>query len=672
MTSMNDNVSTIKGIGPKKTELLKKMGITKISDLIYYFPRTYQDKRKITGIKDLTVGETCQIKGRVIFVASDKFNRTKKQNLRLLVEDSTGKVEIVFFNAQFLVKQIKRGDELLIYGKVTSSNGKTQFLHPEIEKIDGDTSELGIVPVYPITKGISQNEIRKLIRRILGEHIEFEDYIPKKIIEKNKLCPIDFAINNIHKPETVEHLKIAKYRLIFEELFIMQLGLLMMKRGEVKGVLFNGDTKEYTDKLPFELTDDQKKVLLEIKKDTSSGKSMNRLLQGDVGSGKTAVAEAALYLTVISGYQGAFMAPTDLLARQHYAGLKTMFDQFGINVGLLSGSMKAKEKREVLNKLKNGDINIIVGTNAIIQEKVDFNKLGLVITDEQHRFGVNQRLKLYEKGDNPHVLIMTATPIPRTLAIILYGDLDISIIKSLPKGRKKIITEKYSDKKRNYVYNKVLGEIKSGKQCYVVAPLIEESENISAKSATNIYEELQSKFINENVSIELIHGDIKQDKRDEIMAKFKSGEIHILVSTVVIEVGINVPNATVMVIENSERFGLAQMHQLRGRVGRGSLQSYCYLICNSESDVAQARAKIMTESTDGFYISEQDLKLRGPGEMFGVRQHGIPDMRLADLIRHTDILQKVRDEIKSEYNEVNDNLKARVISIFGEKININI
>jgi ATP-dependent DNA helicase RecG len=480
------------------------------------------------------------------------------------------------------------------------------------------------------------------------EHLpELEEYLPEETIKRNRLCGIRHAIENIHNPADRQRLMEAKFRLIFEELLFLQTGLLAIKykmSGENKGIAFSPDVslEAFTSTLPYRLTAAQRRVLSEINADMESDRVMNRLVQGDVGSGKTAIAAAAMYKAVKSGFQAVMMAPTELLARQHYESLKELFLRHGIETGFLSGGISQKEKKEVQDQIESGFLDIIIGTHAVIQPGVRFHNLGLVITDEQHRFGVNQRALLSQKGRNPDVLVMSATPIPRTLAVILYGDLDISVIDEMPPGRKKIITRAVNSEGREAAYEFVRREAGKGRQVYVVAPLIEDSENLDVKSALGLYDELKERF--HEFPVAFLHGGMKQADKDRIMEEFAKGRIRILISTVVIEVGINVPNATVMLVEYAERFGLAQLHQLRGRVGRGEEQSYCILITEGNSAVAEERANIMKSTNDGFVIAEKDLEIRGPGEFFGMRQHGIPEFKLADLVRHVKILKDVRDE----------------------------
>ena len=634
-------VNELKGVGPKKTLALEKMGVRTKKDLMYLFPRDYQDRRYITPIVQLEIGKAALIRGTVRRVMKDGYRRGRKRTLRLIIEDTSSAIEVVFFNAGFLASNFKVGSEMYFYGKPALYQNKIQLTHPEFSSSEGLQ---GILPIYPLTKGISQNEMRKWQKEIVSLRTEIQDVLPQKVVEENNLCPLEFALRNIHFPAGVEELRQARYRFIFEELFILALGLAMMRKTEEKGIAFatSGATEEFIRRLDFSLTGAQRRVIEEIRRDMERDIPMNRLVQGDVGSGKTVVATAALYKAVKSGFQGAFMAPTDLLMRQHYDNLKASLEPLGVSVAFLSGSMTQEERNSTLKALASGKIDILVGTHAIIQPSVEFHRLGLVITDEQHRFGVNQRISLYEKGSHPDVIVMTATPIPRTLAVVVYGDMDISVIDELPPGRQKILTKAVGTGARDKVYRFVAEEVEKGRQAYVVAPLIEESETLDVRSATEIFEELEKKFRDYNIA--LLHGEMKQQEKDEIMGRFYRGEVQILVATVVIEVGIDVPNATVMIIEHAERFGLAQLHQLRGRVGRGEEQSYCVLISASAGEIAKQRAQIMVESSDGFYIAEKDLELRGPGEIFGSRQHGIPDMCLAALVKHIDIMEKLRGE----------------------------
>ncbi len=692
----SDETSLLTGVGPKKQQALSRMGIETMKDLLYLFPREYQDRSKCSRISDLTDGITALIRGRVMLTSVTGSPYRRKQTLRLLVADETAEtdefgqhrredmIEVIFFNAKFIAKNIKKGEVYDFYGPVRIFNGKKQMVHPEYSE-SGREDMAGIVPVYPLTAGVTQRDIRKW-QRILKEEIVdeglAEEVIPEKLLMENNICGIDHALTNIHFPENGQKLKEARYRLIYEELLVMQTGLMQARSRNLAAsnrckMDPKVDIREYTKIFPYELTGAQKRVIEDIDRDMMSERTMNRLVQGDVGSGKTAVAEAALYKAVKSGYQGAMMAPTEILARQHFRGLSEHFSNFGIRVGLLIGSMKASEKKEVLEDIASGETDIVVGTHAIIQPEVVFRNLALVITDEQHRFGVNQREVLRNKGSMPHVLVMTATPIPRTLAVVIYGDLDVSVIDELPPGRPEIQTIACDDRRRDRMYAFVREQIKAGRQAYVVAPLISESEELDVLSAEELYEDLKKRFAGFNV--ELIHGDVKPSEKDAVMERFYAGDIDVLVSTVVIEVGIDVPNATVMVIEDSERFGLAQLHQLRGRIGRGTEKSYCILLNRGNSKIAEERTQIMVDSRDGFYIAEEDLKLRGPGELFGLRQHGIPDLHMADLIKHISVLDKVREDARGLLEEDpgleredNEKLGERIREMFGSDASLRI
>ncbi|MDO4393713.1 MAG: ATP-dependent DNA helicase RecG [Bacillota bacterium] len=673
----SDSVTSLKGVGPKKAEALARLKIFTLEDLMMLFPRSYEDRSVVVNIADLAIDQKCLIKGRVTRKYANRYGR--KQRLVLKVADATGGIEVVFFNAVYVSQSIREGDEYLFYGKVTENRGRLQMIHPETEKDDG---RRGLVPVYPLTKGITQNEMRKLQTMISGLYSQIEEMLPEDMLETNRLCPMKYALENIHFPTCKQMLQEARYRFIYDELLVLQTGLFAVRcnmKNKEKGIGLNRNIRvdEYVESLGYQLTGAQQRCIDEIISDMESSQVMNRLVQGDVGSGKTVVAEVAMYKTAMCGYQAVMMAPTEILAKQHYEGFVESFGKHSIKVGLLTGSMGAAERRRTIEGVTDGEIQILVGTHAVIQEDVVFENLGLVVTDEQHRFGVNQRIALKEKGNNPNVLVMTATPIPRTLAVILYGDLDVSVIDELPPGRQQIDTKCMDERERIAVYDFAEEQIRNGGQVYVVAPLIEESEVVDARSAEEIYEELRERFDNYNVT--LLHGGMKQVEKDRIMNEFADGDIDVLVATVVIEVGINVPNANVMIIENAERFGLAQLHQLRGRVGRGSRKSYCRLIMCGNSEIARRRGHIMEESTDGFFIAEEDLKLRGPGEIFGTRQHGLPDLNISDLARHIRILNHAKEcaaDILKEDPEIEtlkySVLRRRITKFFGEDCMLNL
>lgn len=677
---LRESVTSLKGVGPKKAEALKKLGISTMEDLVFFLPRSYEDRRNRVDISDAAEDQNSVVTGEVKLVVNDRYRGGRKQMLRLLVEDGTGSMEVVFFNAKYLQHSFRTGRKYTFFGKVTRNFGKMQMIHPEFSDADG--MEDGILPVYPLTKGISQREMRTWQKSLKKIYAMAEDILSSEAVERNRLCSLSYALENVHFPQEKQKLLEAKYRLIFDELLILQTGLFMARQNVTdgrNGIAFSpeADTGRYIESLPYPLTGAQQRCVEEIERDLESSTAMNRLVQGDVGCGKTAVAEIAMYKAVKSGYQAVLMAPTEILAAQHFDGISRAFEAHGIRTAFLTGSLKAAQKREVLEQIATGEAQVIIGTHAVIQPDVDFSRLGLVITDEQHRFGVRQRVKLREKGENPNVLVMTATPIPRTLSVILYGDLDVSIIDELPPGRQQTVTRCLKSEKRGECYDFVEQQLKQGRQAYVVTPLIEESETLDAKSAEQVAAELKKRF--RGYSVEPIHGAMSQDEKDRIMESFSRGETDVLVATVVIEVGINVPNATVIVIENSERFGLAQLHQLRGRVGRGSHRSYSFLILDGGSEIAEKRGQIMEASSDGFFIAEEDLKLRGPGEIFGTRQHGLPDLAITDLSKHMKILEQAKEEAKAMLADdpaldapEHSALRRRITKLFGEDLTLDL
>ncbi|WP_129597195.1 ATP-dependent DNA helicase RecG [Anaerophilus nitritogenes] len=679
MEYLKKDIQYLKGVGPKKAQYLRNLGIVTIEDLLYFFPREYEDRREIKNIARLNNEDKATLKVIVCEKVVEKSIRKGLKVYKVPIKDHTGRGYAVFYNTPFIKKILKKDAQLYLYGKVKKAFGETQILHPSYEFIEEDTKKSGILSVYPLTQGLINKDMVKFIDHVLETlHIDYE-YLPKETIKRNRLCGLYEALLNIHRPNSVKKLKIAKFRLVFEELFILQIGLWLIKNKlhqNKEFILFHKDKKvdDFIHSLPYTLTDAQNKVLEEMIEDMTSRKIMNRLVQGDVGSGKTIIAFISLYLSVLNGYQGVLMVPTEILAQQHFVSAQELLVPLGLNIELLVGSVSKKRKEEIRRKLEDGEIDIIIGTHALIEENISFKNLGLVITDEQHRFGVRQRKILSSKGINPHVLVMTATPIPRTLGLILYGDLDISIIDALPPGRKKVKTYCVQEERRNDVYEFAKKEILAGRQVYIVAPLVEESENIEAKSATQLYEELKNTYFQE-FSIGLLHGKMKPYEKDEMMIAFKKGDLKVLVATTVIEVGVNVPNASVMIIENSERFGLAQLHQLRGRVGRGEYQSYCALINYSKSKLSKERMDIMQKSNNGFMISQKDLELRGPGEFFGTRQHGLPELKIANLFKHMEILKQVQQEASFLLKEdpslslsKNIDFKNKVIEKFGDHI----
>ncbi|WP_330669977.1 ATP-dependent DNA helicase RecG [Peptacetobacter hiranonis] len=648
---INESIQYVKGIGPKKAEKLNKLGIYTIKDLLYYFPRQFEDRSVIKKIAQLEDEEKVTVKALITNIES----YTPKKGMtitRIDVKDDTGFAKLTFFNREYIKNTFRVGDSILAFGKVKKNGRFVELNSCELEYLSTSPKNIGkLVPVYPLSYGITNKDIMNTVRMVFeNKDIKIPEYMPEYLLKKYRLCGIDYAIKNIHFPKDKESLKVALYRLIFEELLVLQLGLFMYKGGNSneKGIVFKRDQRldEVLESLPFSLTRAQNRALNEIIDDMCSEKVMNRLVQGDVGSGKTVVALLALAECVFNGYQGALMAPTEILAQQHYESFTETFEDIGINVELLTGSVTKKQKEGILQRARDGEIDILIGTHALIEDNVEFKNIGLVITDEQHRFGVRQRGKLSSKGTSPDILVMTATPIPRTLALILYGDLDISIIDELPPGRQPIETIAVEKKKRDKVYNSLVRrEVDKGRQVYIVCPLVEESESLDITSATETAEEIKRDFF-PDLRVGLLHGKMKPSEKDAIMTAFKNHELDILVSTTVIEVGVNVPNSTLMIIENAERFGLAQLHQLRGRVGRGKHQSYCVLIYGSNSEVCRKRMGIMEETNDGFKISEKDLEIRGPGEFFGTMQHGVPELKVANLFKHMKILKTVQQEAR--------------------------
>ena len=680
--NLESSISEVKNIGEQRMKKFHKLGIMTVKDLIEYFPRDYDDRSNIIEISQLKENENGTI--RALISSEPETIRIKNVRItRVKISDKSGIITASWFNQEYLKNTFKKGQEYFFNGKFQIKYGKKELISPEYELIkEGNIlSSARIVPVYSATQGISQKIFRSIIRSVLDEtQGQLYDFIPKWIRIKYKLCDRNFAVENIHFPIDNDSFFQARRRLVFEELFMLQLSLLRIKmsvNNGKKGIKFKKDTEidEILKGFSFELTNAQKKVIDEIKKDTTKGKVMNRLVQGDVGSGKTAVAMVEAYIAIKNGYQVAMMAPTEVLAKQHYNSFCEIFEALGIKTVLLTSAIKKKEKMQIIDDITSGETKMIIGTHAVIQDNVIFNKLGLVITDEQHRFGVRQREILSSKGNNPHVLVMTATPIPRTLALILYGDLDISIIDELPPGRQKIDTLCVPPSYHQRIYKFIRDEVGKGRQAYVICPAIEESEKLDVIAATTYAKELKDSIFSD-LKVECIHGKMKADEKQKIMESFSAGEIDILVSTTVIEVGINVPNSTIMLIENAERFGLAQLHQLRGRVGRGSEKSYCILVTESKTNVTKQRMKVMKESNDGFVISEKDLKLRGPGEFFGTKQHGIPELKIANLYKDIDVLkdaQSAAEEIINNDFKLNMDehslLKKEIIkNINGENI----
>lgn len=670
-------IQYLKGVGEKRAALFEKKGLKTVEDLLYFFPRSHEDRSKVKSIAECEDGETVCIAANVYQLPVDRYVRRGMLITNMTVMDETGVMQLVWYNNKYIKKNFTDNSRYVFFGKVSrAKNGRIQMVAPVSEKYGSERFVCKIVPLYPLTAKLSQKIVQSTMELALQEAGNLEEYIPDHIREEYKIAEINFSMRNIHFPHDFESYNIARERFVFEELLVLQLALYERKSENTDnpGYVFR-DIKcirEYTDQLPFDLTDAQKRTLNEICRDCRSGRQMNRLVQGDVGSGKTAVAAAAIYMAVKNGYQAAMMAPTEILAAQHMESMSESFESLGIRTVLLTGSMRAKEKRRVLEDIALGTAQVVIGTHALIQETVEFNNLGFVVADEQHRFGVEQRAKLMAKGSYPHMLIMSATPIPRTLALILYGDLDISIIDELPPGRKPVKTYSVNESMRSRVYNFIYKNIQSGMQAYVVCPLVAETENSDLKNAEELAQRLIEAY--PDVEVGLVHGKMRPKAKDEVMESFIKGDIKILVATTVIEVGVNVPNANIMVIENAERFGLSQLHQLRGRVGRGGEQAHCILITDSENEVTKKRMETMCASNDGFYISEQDLKLRGPGDFFGTRQHGLPEMRIANLFEDRNILRLSQRAAKSIIDDGPDCyplLKKRCEALLANEVIMN-
>lgn len=641
----------IKYITAKQLSNLKSLGINTVYDLIYYFPRAYDDRTNIKKIGELKFNEYVVIKANVMSVVNLTV-RSGKKVVKAMVTDGTGIMEILWFGMPYIKKSLKIGEEYLFIGQ-TKKSTVFQLINPEYKLFSGQqkVSESEILPIYSSNKNITQNSLRKLVEKFLVNFLNyFEENIPKKLIKEYKIMERKSAIKNIHYPVSMKEIEEAKRRFAIEELLILELGILKnrfiiensnSKNYEVEGK--KGKVREFLSQLTFNLTNAQKKVIKEIYDEISNGKIVNRLIQGDVGSGKTVVAMVMLIYMAENGYQGALMAPTEILANQHYLGIKERLEKIGLRVELLTSSIKGKKKNEILDGIANGEVGIVIGTHSLIEDDVIFKKLGLIVIDEQHRFGVNQRNKLREKGFLGNLLVMSATPIPRSLALSIYGDLDLSIIDELPPGRTPIKTKWIAnDEDLEKMYNFIYKKVNDGNQAYFVAPLIETSDKMALKSVDKVSEEIERKFSNKKIGI--IHGKMKAKEKDEVMLKFKNKEYDILIATTVIEVGIDVPASTIMTIYNAERFGLSALHQLRGRVGRGSKQSYCFLISNSTTENSKQRLSIMEKTEDGFRIAEEDLKLRNSGEIFGLRQSGFSDLKFIDIIYDVKTIKLVRDE----------------------------
>jgi len=658
------SVQYLKGVGPGRAFLLGKLGIQTLEDLLSHLPFRYEDRREIKKISDLKAGAIETLTGEVLSISLSETRYQRMKIIDVVLTDGSAVVHAKWFNQAYLKNLLKKGTQLMLSGKVKSSfygRHTLEIENPQFELLDGDAPQIHmnrVVPVYHETKGFTSKQIRVLIKQVLDKYAaKIPEMLPPALLEAPQLLPLSQAITEVHFPSDEYSLSLleqgkspAHHRLAFDELFLLEIGLALRKKSrteKVPGVAFKVSEallKPLNKRIPFQLTAAQRRVFSDIQKDMALPYPMNRLLQGDVGCGKTIVALMTIVIAIENGYQAALMAPTEILAEQHYLSLKAHLEALGKSVSLLTSDMKKREKNETLEALHSGQCQLIIGTHALIEEGVQFQRLGLVVVDEQHKFGVLQRAKLSAKGQRPDILIMTATPIPRTLSLTLYGDLNISVIDELPPGRSPVRTQLYYGKRRETAYKKVEKAMASGRQAFIVYPLVEASEKLDLKAAIDMFAHFQ-KEVFPNRRIGLLHGRLKREEKEQTMQRFKAGEIDLLVATTVVEVGIDIPNATIMVIEHAERFGLSQLHQLRGRVGRGKDQSHCLMIAEFPiSKEGKRRLKAMVDSTDGFKIAEDDLSIRGPGEFFGTRQSGIPELRVANLLRDAALLEKAREE----------------------------
>ncbi len=674
-------IEQINGIGTKRGQLYRKLGIDTAGALVRFYPRAYEDWSNITSIQDAQNGETVCIKASLASPVRQTIVSGGRILSTVIVSDGYSEMKIAFFNNRYISSMLKTGKQYLFYGKAAVNYNIPEMINPTFA-LYGASESVPIHPIYSQVAGLSTKHIEQSVRKVLDMLPEtVKDPIPENIRRKYCLPPLKDVLFAIHFPKDMEEAENAKRRLIFEELLVLVLGLssiksLSLERSEV--VLEKNYTDEFLSLLPFTLTNAQKRAIDDCINDmTNNDKAMNRLVQGDVGSGKTMVAGAAAYACIKNGYQAAMMVPTEILAQQHFQTFSEIFENTDVKAELLTGSMTAKQKRTVLAKLADGEIDFIVGTHSLISDTVVFNSLGLVITDEQHRFGVRQRSTLLSKGKNPHLLVMSATPIPRTLALIIYGDLDISIVNEMPPGRQKVDTFLIDDSVRERAYGFLIKQIAEGRQCYIVCPAVENSD--TGLIGVEEYTEKIKSGVLRNCRVECLHGKMKASAKDEIMNKFVNGEIDVLVSTTVIEVGVSVSNAVIMMIENAERFGLSQLHQLRGRVGRGKYKSYCILVSNARGEEAKKRLNALCQTNDGFIIADEDLKLRGPGDFFGSRQHGLPELKIADLAENIEVMHEAQEASKMIMNDYLNpdcgdyrSLRAEVNMLFnnvGQKLN---
>lgn len=670
MLTVSTDIRFLKGVGEKRAELLQKKGIDTVGALLRFYPRAYLDWQNITPISECPEGENVCVRAEITSPVKTVNIRRGMTLYKFAAADDSGVIEVTLFNRKYLAENLRQGRSYLFYGKLGYGITLRQMSSPEIMPAE----YMGIEPVYAATEGLSSKTIEKIMKNALVYADGMTDVIPQGIREKNGLCDFKTALKSIHFPLERQALESAKRRLVFEELFVLQTGLLFLKRRRraLAGcTVKNNLLEEFKRTLSFKLTGAQERVINECLTDMMSPRPMNRLIQGDVGSGKTAVAAALMYISAGNGFQSALMAPTELLAEQHFKTLCKITENSGIKCALLTGSLTKKQKDEVKAELKSGEIKVAVGTHALLTDDVEFENLGLVVTDEQHRFGVGQRGRLSSKGNNPHTLVMSATPIPRTLGLIIYGDLDISIIDEYPAGRQKIATYCVDSSYNARVYNYIKKFIAEGRQAYIVCPLVDENEALGIKSASEYYKELSENQF-KGYTVGLLHGKMKPKDKENVMRRFAAGEIQLLISTTVIEVGIDVPNAALMVIENAERFGLSQLHQLRGRIGRGEYSSACILISDVKSGDTKRRLDVIKNNTDGFKIADEDLKLRGPGDFLGSRQHGLPDMKIADIFADRETLhlagKEAEELIKRDpalHDPENAGLRDEIAALFS-------
>ncbi len=667
---LEHSIQYIKGIGEKKAKRFERLRIRTVEDLLYHFPARYEDRTVVKPLDQIANDERVCSYGTIV-----NFEKSMpKRNMTIIkiaVKQGSEAAFLTIFNNEYIMDKFSVGDKISFYGKAKRVWNRLEFSSPEIEHFGENKLTNVIFPIYPLTAGLTNNDIQKSMAIAL-ESVTLQnlEVIPQNILAQRQLAPIDLAMKNIHFPKNLQDLKVARYRFVYQDFFVLQTYIFMLKmRGQRQNAYalnFPQELDFFVKGLSFELTQDQQKVLEDLRLDLSKNYPMQRLVQGDVGSGKTIVAFYASYAAYLSGYQAAMMVPTEILARQHFESATELFKHTPIRIRLLIGSMSKKEKDEVCRAIENHKCDLVIGTHALIQDKVKFAKLALAITDEQHRFGVRQRSMLYSNYEvSPHILVLTATPIPRTLSMILQGDLDVSIIRQMPKGRIPIQTMAVEQKLRHKAYERCVEELRKGRQAYIVCPLVEESEELDLKSAQELYIHLKNNELKE-FRVGLIHGKLKASEKNEIMAAYEQKKIDVLVSTTVIEVGINVPNATVMIVEEAQRFGLSQLHQLRGRVGRGSEQSYCVLVYQGNSDILKQRMQIMSETSDGFLIAEKDLQLRGPGEMFGLRQHGLPEFKVADLVKHIEIMELAQKDAAKIFEE-NTSESNRLLQLIDKK-----